>query len=218
MGLERGKIPSSGLVFLMIGYIFGSSLILTPGRAAGRDGWIAILFGLVEGLLIALIFVTLSNRFPGKTLIEISDLVYGRYLGKLVSISFLWYLFHLGSMVLSNFTSVFSSLFLTHTPQAVIGLMLILVCAMAARHGIEVLTRCSQVLTPLIVVILLLDTAMIMGQFKLQNLLPVLETPLPKLLWAAQAAAAFPFGETVSFLMVLPFLNKREEARPSAMK
>ena len=218
MRLEKGKIPSSGLVFLMIGYIFGSSLILNPGRAAGRDAWIAILLGLVEGLLIALVFVTLSNRFPGKTLVEISDLVYGRYLGKLVSIAFLWYLFHLGSLVLSNFTPAFSSLFLRHTPEAVIALMLTLVCVMAVRHGIEVLTRCSEVLTPLIVVILLLDTVMIIGQFKLKNLQPVLETPLPTVLWAAQASAAFPFAETVSFLMILPFLNKREEALPSVVK
>jgi spore germination protein KB len=42
----------------------------------------------------------------------------------------------------------------------------------------------------------------------LNNLLPIFDLPMGKLLYAAHNAASFPFNETITFLMVLAFLEK----------
>jgi spore germination protein KB len=58
---------------------------------------------------------------------------------------------------------------------------------------------------------------MLLPQFKLVNLQPVLETPLLKLLAAGHRAAAFPFGEAVAFLMIIPFLNAPRKSRSAVV-
>lgn len=218
MRLERGEIPSTGMLALLICFVLGSSLLLTPGGSAGHDAWVAVLLGLAEGLLIAQVYAALTTRFPGKTLVEISDLVYGRCIGKIVAALFLWYLFHLGSLVLSNFEEMLSALILQNTPSLVISLGLILVCAYAVNEGIEVLVRCSYLLGVIIFATLIFDILAILPLFEVNRLLPVLDLPVPRLLLTAHGAASFPFLESVSFLMVMPFLNKSSEAGPSLMK
>ena len=58
----------------------------------------------MEGLIIAGIFTALARHFKGKTLVEINSLVYGKILGNFISILFIWYLFHLGAIVLNNYS------------------------------------------------------------------------------------------------------------------
>lgn len=215
MSLENGRINGYSLTMLTTGFVLGSSLLLIPGRSAGHDAWIAILLGLAEGLLLSRIYSALAERFPGKTLVEIGDLVYGKYLGRLISIAFLWFLLHTGAMSLTNFTLYFSTLLMPKTPPVVLSLLLILVCCSAAAKGIEVLARCSELLTPLMIAIIILDSLILIGNYHLKHLLPVLETPLPQLLHAAHSAASFPFAEAVSFLMVMAFLNENESKKSS---
>lgn len=212
MLLEKGKISNLQLGTLIIGFIFGSSVIITPGQSAGRDGWIACALGLMEGLLIAWIFTTLAKRFKNKTIIEINSLVFGRILGKCISALFIWYLFHLGAMVLNNYIRFFKLQVYTATPKAVLLMLLMLVCASTVGRGIEVLARCSFILIPFTIVLAFSDTLLLIPHIELNYLMPILEVPIGKLLYASHGAASFPFAETVAFLMVLAFVDKPEKA------
>jgi spore germination protein KB len=51
------------------------------------------------------------------------------------------------------------------------------------------------------------------NQLDFNNFLPLFETPIWQLLKISNTVAAFTFGETVTFLMVLPFLNQTNEGR-----
>lgn len=209
MILESGKIGNSQFVLLMIGFIMGSSVVLMPGQAAGHDTWIAIIIGLAEASLFVLIYSKLGSRFQNKTLIEINETVYGRIVGKLISVAFLGCIFHLGSLVIDNFKDFLSLTILSHTPSAVTVILITLVCAYAVRNGIEVIARCGQVLTPIVIGLLAITAVFLIKNINLQNLQPLLEAPLKDLLVAAHGAASFPFGETVAFMMVIPFLNNQ---------
>jgi spore germination protein KB len=211
MLLEKCKISNFQLSALIIGFVFGSSVIIPPGGSAGHDAWIAVALGLMEGLLIAWIFTALSKQFKGKTIIEISSLVYGKIPGKCISVLFIWYLFHLGALVLNNYVRFFKLEVYSATPKIVILLIIMLVCASTAGRGIEVLARCSLILVPFTVLIAFTDTLLVIPHMDLNNLIPVLDVPIGKLLLAAHGAASFPFAETIAFLMVLAFVDKPEK-------
>ncbi len=100
MSLETGRISRFQLIMLMVGFIFGTSIIVSPARSAGHDGWIACVIGIMEALGLVWVFCALANQFTDKTLVEINELVYGRVLGKGISLLFIWYLFHLGVVTL----------------------------------------------------------------------------------------------------------------------
>jgi spore germination protein KB len=210
MFLEKGKISNFQLGLLIIGFVFGSSVIISPGQGAGHDAWIAVALGLMESLLIVWIFTTLAKQFKGMTIVEINSLVYGKILGTCISVLFIWYVFHLGAMVLDNYASFFKLEIYANTPRIIIILALVLVCISTVGRGIEVLARCSVILVPITILIAIADSTLIIPQIDLKNLLPVLDVPISLILWAGHGAASFPFAETVAFLMVLAFVDKTE--------
>jgi len=217
MFLEKGKISNFQISALIVGFVFGSSVISPPGGGgAGHDTWIAVAIGLMEGLLIAWIFTFLAKQFKNKTIIEINALVYGKFLGKCISLLFIWYLFHLGALVLDNYGRFYHLELYPLTPKPVGYFMLMLVCASIAGKGIEVLARCSIILASFTIIFLFLDTLLLTPHIDLSNLMPILDVPIGKLLWTAHGAAIFPFTETVAFLMVLAFIDKPEKG-PSAV-
>lgn len=218
MGLEQGRMSGSQLANLVIGFTIGSALVLMPGQAAKQDAWIAILIGLAEGLAFALIYLALAQRFPGRTLVEISQAVYGHFLGTAISAAFLWFLFHLGSLVLRNFSDYFTITSMPKTPPMAFLALIVWVCIWVTRNGIEVLARCSEVLVPLLLATVALTVALMIPEMDLRNLQPVLATPPGQLLWAAHRSATFPFAETVAFLMVIPFLNNARRAKGAVVR
>ncbi len=211
--LEKGKISGSQLVYLMVGFLLGSAVIITPGQAAQQDAWIAIIIGVIEGLIFALIFTTLARRFPNKTIVEILETVFGLYLGKIVGLIFLWYSFHVGSLVIRNFTDFFTTVIMPETPSVVFAALMILVSVYAVRNGLEVITRCSLVLVPLTAFLLLITFLLQLNQLDFNNFLPLFGTPVWRLLKISHTAAIFPFGEAVFFLMIFPFLNQTMVSR-----
>jgi len=213
--LEQGRISGKQLAFLITGFLIGSVQVVGPGMQAGHDSWIAIILGLVEGLLFAFLFISLAGRYPGKTLIEINDLVFGSFLGKGISVCYLWYFLQLGALVLRNFGDFFITIIFPETPMLVILIMLTLICASAARNGIEVISRCSLVLVPLVFAATLATFALLLPEMDFANFLPIFETPLKDIFLAAHNIATFPFGETVTFLMVLAFLEKPSQVKAS---
>jgi spore germination protein KB len=195
---------------LMLGFILGSSIITSPAASAGHDSWIANLIGVMEALLIVGVFCALANQFKDKTLIEINDLVYGRILGKVISLIFIWYIFHLGALILIHFGQFFVTEIYTETPMAVLLIGMVAVCASTVGRGIEVLARSSTVMVSFISILIITDLALATPYMNIKNLLPVLDLPVGKLLTAAHSAAAFPYAETVAFTMIFTFLNNRK--------
>lgn len=210
MSLEEGRISRFQFSMLMVGFIFGTSIIISPAQSAGHDGWIATLIGIMEALLIVWVFSTLANQFKDKTLVEINDLVYGRILGKGISLIFIWYLFHLSALVLTNFSRFLATEIYFTTPKTVLLIGIVAVCASTVGRGIEVLARCSVVLVSFVLLLIINDLGLAIPTMDINNLLPILDIPVEKLLWAAHGAATFPFAETVAFTMIFAFLNNRK--------
>jgi spore germination protein KB len=214
---EEGKISAPQLFMMIIGLTLGTSVLIPPGGGVGQDNWLAILLGMAEGIIFASIYLALANRFPGKTLIEIADLVWGPYLGKMVSAAFLCYLFHLGSLAITVGMNFIKFSLLPITPVSVFILFGVLVCAIAASTGVEVIARSFTILVISATVTFFFVDALLLPQIKLENLQPVLETSLLQLLAAGHRAATFPFGDTVVFLMVIPFLNSPRKSCSSTV-
>ncbi|HHZ19520.1 MAG TPA: endospore germination permease [Firmicutes bacterium] len=215
--LAQGRISNIQLVLLLTGFLLGTSILILPGGDIHPDTWLAFLLGCGQGLILAFIYLALARRFPGQTFVKIAEAVWGRYIGKIVSLAFLWYVFHAGALTTTNFLDFIKVSILPSTPAMLLVLMLVGVCAAAVWSGLEVITRCSEVLVPLTILFTLFLALMLIPDFKAANLQPVLQTPLPELLKTSVRVATFPFGETVIFLMILPFLNKQNKSLSSVV-
>ncbi|MGE5560922.1 MAG: GerAB/ArcD/ProY family transporter [Chloroflexota bacterium] len=196
--LEPGRISRAEVWFLMTGFLFGSSVLLPPGTAIGRDAWAAVAVGTLVSLPVAYMITTLSLRFPRMTFVEISDKVFGRIIGKIVGAIFLWYLMHLASLILTNFGDYFATSVFRFTPEAVLSAALALTAVYTLGGGLEVLARCSLPIVCLVFVLAFVDTALLAPQINLRQLLPMFETPPLAFLWDALGVVSFPCAEVVA--------------------
>ena len=200
---------------MVIGFTIGSSLILPPGRDLQSKAWMAILLGLLEGLIFIAIFTTITQKMKKKSFLTILTEVFGNIFGKILYFLFTIYCFHVGSLVLRNFMDFISITMMPATPIFAIGLAVLVATAYAAYHGIGAIGRNSEILVPLTFIAVAITVLLLYKDMKIDYFKPFFEVKLKELLTASHSTATFPFGETVVFLYMLPYVIDPSKTRKS---
>ncbi|MDK2856567.1 MAG: spore germination protein [Bacillota bacterium] len=214
---EEGRISTWQLATLLGSFLIGSSTILFPTAKARQDSWLAVLVALVAGVGASWLWLTLT-RIQEAPAVSGILLTLGPYLGIPLAILYLWYYLHLGALVVRNISEIYVTAVMPETPIVVFTGILVFLAALAVRGGVEVLGRLAELLFPLLVLAILTGHILIVSTPRLvrwEYLLPVLENGFAPVLQAALSMFAFPFGETVLFVNLVPFtLNKACAGRP----
>jgi spore germination protein KB len=146
--MQKEKITDREAILLVVTFSIGSSLIIGLGGSAKNDGWIAGIVGLIMAIPMLLVYSRILSLFHGKDLFDILNITFGKVVGKIVAIIYIWYAFHLGALVLRNFGEFVNIVAMPETPIFVPMLCLGLVCIIAANLGIEVMGRTTAYFFP----------------------------------------------------------------------
>jgi spore germination protein KB len=198
-----------GIILVML-FILGSTLVVGTGGEAKKDMWLAVIIGIAFSLLMLMIYAKLLSMFPEKDIFDILKLVFGNFIGKAISLLFIWYALHLGSLVLYNFSEFIVTVGLEETPRVVPVSVIMLLCAWGVKEGIEVLGRWGEIMFPFLFIIIFLSTVLSIPNMRLNNVLPILEGGIKPVIKGALFTFSFPFTETVIFIMFLSCLKGRK--------
>lgn len=219
MKIEKGIIPSQQLMFLIIGLLQASTLTAALISGISRQNtWIVLIVGFFISLLLLLVYLSISSKFPGKSLIEINSQIYGRYLGKMISIIYIYYFWFIISTHIRFISDFFSTYLFSETDISVFIIAVMLVSMYAVRKGIEVIGRTGLVLSIFSLIIAVLITILNIKDIHLSNFLPVLQIGLKEIIQGVNAMVAIPFGEVIVFLMFFPYVNDKERIKKSAIR
>lgn len=205
------KISSIQLSLLIMGFVFGSSAIITPAAAAYQDAWLAYIIGWAGGYVLIGIYAYISILNPSKTLIDILKDTFGKYIGSIIGILYLWYFIHLGALVFRNLGEFMVTAIYIETPIIFIITSLALVVVYIMKKGLEVIARVGELTIPIMLFFAISIFLLVIGRYEITNLLPFLEHDFMPVLKTGFSVLAFPFGETVVFLMIFPYLNKKDD-------
>jgi spore germination protein KB len=194
-------------VALSVMFIIGSTLVAGGATEAGQDAWISIILAMIMALPVLTIYARLLHLFPGKDVFAIIDHVCGPYIGKVLSILFVWYAFHLGALVLRNFSEFLKEVSMTETPGYVIDLPMILLCIWAVKGGIKVLGRWAGLIFTVLLFIILTTEFLSFTRMNLGNLKPFFYKGALPVVDGAFTVFSFPFAETVLLISVFSSLN-----------
>ncbi|MDP4180736.1 MAG: endospore germination permease [Bacillota bacterium] len=209
--MEREIISTKQGTFMMVIFVIGSSIVLGSSVEAKQDIWIAIVVALFMSLPMLFVYSKLLTSFPGKNLYYILEEVFGKVAGKIISLLYVWYSFHLGALVLRNFSEFVQVISLPETPQTIIIIFLGLVCLWAAKAGIEIIGRWTAFIFPVGWFVLLITIPLSMSKMHLINIKPVLHNDLKPVLSSAFSFFTFPFAETVIFTTVFNTLRNKKK-------
>ncbi|MCF8568287.1 spore germination protein [Alicyclobacillus tolerans] len=215
------KISGIQVFWMMASMEVGMTVLLTMTSAisdAKQDAWISKVIAGIAALLITFIASQLSRLYPGQTFIQFSEIVLGKWLGKVIVIPYFIMWFLVTGIILRQ-SSDFIHLALFHkTPiWAIVLLALIPMVYVTYQGGIEGIGRCSEFLGP---IIFLSITAVLI--FNFQNLhwdriLPIYaDSGWVSILKGSVPTISF-LGESVMMTMLMAFMSKPEEGPSRAL-
>lgn len=92
--MHKGYIDKHQLTVLVTLMIMGSYFLVVPRTMAyfaGSAGWLGVVVGSLGGVIVGSLVVALHRRFPSHDLMGMSEVVLGKWLGKLWSLLFFLY-------------------------------------------------------------------------------------------------------------------------------
>lgn len=171
---------------LVADYTIGTTVLsIISGVAgyAGRDAWIVALVTPFMGLPVLWMFFYLNKLFPGKTLVEIIQDVFGKWVGWIVSAYFVFFLCFLSvSEVVFYMGNFVKSEYMTETPLYAFNTLLVITIAVGLLYGIETIGRSSEIFLYIISFLILLTILLDLPNIKTDNLFPVLENGIAPVL------------------------------------
>lgn len=213
----RNKELISGrqLTLLTFTYIIATGTLFVPSIVAdkaGQDGWLSVLIGGLAGVITALIVTNLGLRYPSKSLIEYSEAISGKFLGKIIGIIFMIFFLHFTSIMIREITSTIHGTLLHTTNIEIITFIIFLATAYSVKMGLETITRANTLNLIVTFIAIFIVFILLIKDMNPENLTPVLSKGISPALKGALSPAGW-FCEIVSISFVMPYLNKPKEAR-----
>lgn len=209
--MEKVKISSIQMFSLIFLFELGSAVVVGLGVQAKQDAWLAILIGMLGGLVLFLIYYYLFRQYPDLPLTSYIPKVFGKMIGYPVAVLYILYFIYIASRVLRDLGSLLVISTLGQTPLWVINVLVIFIIVYANYLGIEPLARAGEIFFFVFIFFLLSSNFFIFasGLIKVENLLPVLEEGWkPVFTTAFPLTFTFPFGEMIVFTVLMPYLNR----------
>ncbi|MCK1993467.1 GerAB/ArcD/ProY family transporter [Peribacillus muralis] len=201
------------MMFAMMLFLQGSTIILGVSLEAGKDVWLAVLSAGSAGLILFSMYVYIwkKNDFQGLHVIFTKQL--GKYLGFITSVVYSIYFAYIAARVITDFTQYINGTLLHNMLPFFIKFSIFLILIYTYLKGLEAFIRSAVIFGFFTLVFLLILPFIIVlsGIFNVEYIIPydsidvkqVAETVIPTLV-------TFPFGELIVFLALFPFIKERQ--------
>jgi spore germination protein KB len=167
---------------VLIMFWLGSIIVMSINAEAKQDSWISILIAGVMFLPLMALCLRIIHIYPGLNLFEILLKIFGGVFGRIMSLIFIFFAIHLGSMVISLFTQFIRIQNMPETPEFLPLSIFILLAVWSVRNGPENIARLSKFTFFIFVVSVLLTFFVAIKDMNLNNLKPVMESDFKSLL------------------------------------
>lgn len=202
--------------FMMIssGVLLGTTFFpvaqLAAG-AAGRDGWWSVLPAYSLGIPLGLMVYTLMRKYPGQNLLQITEGILGKWVGKLIGVLYVVISAYFGALLLGQVADAFRRSVLPLIPVSVYSVTIMLLVILVAWAGIEVFARFAEVVFPIVVLGLIITMILSISRFEWEEFYPVLGNGLTPVLAGVLKIAPFPMEYILFLAGLLTFLPTVEQ-------
>ncbi|MNZ78697.1 Spore germination protein YndE [compost metagenome] len=204
------KITGMQVFWLITLMSMGMTLImtLTPSVASARqDIWMSIILAGCFMMLITFITIQTSLLHPNQNLIQLSRTILGKWLGSAVTLVYFIQWYTILPIVLRQFNDVIHIMILPLTPKwAIMLIMLALIIYATYSGGIESIARCSEILGPIVIIMVLLTLLASVNNLDWHFLLPVYADSGAGAIFKGALAPASYLGHSVEYLMLSSFM------------
>ncbi len=205
--MGEGKVSIRQGYSLLILFLIGTTTVMVPGREANRELWLAVPMAFLMAVPFALLFGRLLQLYPDKNLFDMQRELFGPVLGTVSSVLFIVLGFHLGALVIRNFTEFIQLVSMVSLPLYYYAVPMGIVSIWCLRAQIGTLRRGTVIVAPIIITLLIVNIFSSVNIWETTNLKPFLEDGIWPVVREATGIWAFPFLETVLLTFALKPLS-----------
>ncbi|MFC5448980.1 GerAB/ArcD/ProY family transporter [Paenibacillus aestuarii] len=218
--MQTEKISGTQIGLLQFTFVM-STIILTIPRLmvefAKQDAWLSVIPSTTTGFISIWVMITLSNRYPGLTIIQYSSKIVGKWLGMCIGLYYIYFWFISISAITKQHTFFISTLLLPNSPSYIGSLTVLILAGLAVYAGIEVIARSNEFLTVLMLFFWFPLFIMSIEQADPGQIKPVLGEGL----WPVIQGSFSPAGAYMNQLFILgwllPYLDQQKKAYKTSL-
>ncbi len=164
-------------IFLVILITFNSGInLFLIKNTSGIDSWLSIIIGYIIGLIFLLLTIYISNYHKELNLFEKNKHLFKDFIGTIINIIISIIFFIIAITLLYNISSFINTQFLYHTPILITMSLLIILSIYCATKEINIIAHISLLLMAINIIMFILCNISLIGNIKIDNLLPFLKT------------------------------------------
>jgi len=215
---HKEKISVHQFAILVFMCTIGSAILLTPeylARIAKQDAWIATIFGTLTGLIFILVFMIIGRRYADMTIMEYCEKILGKWLGKFVSLLYIFYFFTVSALMLREISYFITMQIMPETPITAVHILFICIVVYAVRLGLEVVARSAEIFLPWVFFLLLILIAFLIPETETENIQPFFEGGAMPVIQGTAHLSILTFLQLFFLLMLFPNVNSPKKIRAS---
>lgn len=216
--MEKAKISTGGLIStLWASHVLGTIFpIAGMATVAKSSAWLSSIMAAVLGLAVVAIWLAARPKDHDTFMADWLCQVCGRFVGALINVVYLLFFLVMCGISMRHIMELVSTAILPKTPNVLILLLFAAAAGIAARMGIEVITRSAQIYIGLSILAFLLIALGVSPYISYDNLLPVLNEGLrPPVVGAIPSIAAL--SMTGVGIWVAPYLDDKKSMARAAL-
>ncbi|ACV63490.1 spore germination protein [Desulfofarcimen acetoxidans DSM 771] len=210
--LEKGIISTNQFIWMLFIIITSVAFLQAPTLVVTyteRDAWLSVTGGWLLDVFLATVYAYMGIRFAGQNLVQYSITILGKYMGRLVGSIFVLFFLMVGILLQSAMTQVIISILLPRSPFVFIMTIMFIISSYAARNGIEIIARVSELLGPFYIFSIVLIGLIAIPNINIERLKPQLEHGLQPIMSGSLFMLCF-YGICIIMTMFIPLCNKPE--------
>lgn len=205
------QISNGMFIAMILNIMYAKAIGVTQGvlaRAVGQDMWLATLLGTLEGIVMMYLTYVVIRRTPDKDYVQLGQLLLGRWFSILISlVIFAFFVVAFGPIMIT-FVYHLRDYFLPDAPLWIFVVTSLVVGAIGCYYGLEVMARIAVIGLLFMFTLNVLITVGSMQEFDIRNLLPIMESGMPKTAKASMHYLADCAMATMMATLVLPLVKR----------
>lgn len=193
---DTGTVTPMQLGFMLYPIVMATGFLALPALAASYapyDFWMVGIIVLGMGSLSIAAATSLHARFPRMTVVQYSERILGKVLGKIIGLLYFLHLVHVTGVISREYAEFVKNNFLIRTPMMLVIFLMLLLASNAVRGGVGVIAKSALIFTscfvvPLIFLLLLLPDLEWgnMFPFMSHGIVPVLKASAVPQSWVSE--------------------------------
>ncbi len=202
-------IRKTDLMFSAAAIMQGTLLFTTIiSGVMGRESWLAFAAAMIPGVLTALMYGAMLEKFPGENLFGIFENVFPKWFSKTLCVFYTLYFLCAAAFNMNGVSKFFIGYITPETPSAAITVSMIFVCALGVKSGYENIMRMSVIIVVFTAIFVVLNYVLLISQMNPENFMPFFTKSAAEYTQSVHTSWCEPFGEILALTMFAQSFEK----------